>query len=166
MDNTSTARIKQEESSSLAVRAIRSRLGLSQAELASKIGLKQNTVSRYESGKTLPSIPALTALWDLADPTERHLLMAHLNQAFSLLDRDQQREVLRVTEEGARREGIAPPSVLARMALVCEKYKHEPDAAQLIDLAASWLEAEFEMRALKRAGGGAAVPPEPRGLTQ
>ncbi|MGB9456951.1 MAG: helix-turn-helix domain-containing protein [Bryobacteraceae bacterium] len=150
MDNTSSARIKQAESFSLAIRRIRSRLGLSQAALASKIGCNQNTVSRYEGGKQLPSVAALTAVWNLAEATERHLLMAHLRQEFSLLDSDQQRGVLQAADEGAKRQGGVPPSVLARMFRVCEKYKSEPDAAQLIDLAASWLEAEFEMRALKR----------------
>lgn len=154
-DITSVPQITQGKSFGLAVRAIRSRLGLSQAELASKVGLKQNTVSQYESGKILPSAPALTAVWSLADASERHLLMAHLQQEFSLLDGDQQREVLQAVEEGSMRAGAAPPSVLARMARVCEKYREEPDAAQLIDLAASWLEAEFEMRSLNRANVGA-----------
>ena len=150
-DSTSVPLIKQEERFSLAVRTIRSRLGLTQAEFASKIGRNQNTVSGYEAGKLQPSGKALAALWGLADSAERHLLMAHLTQEFSLFDKEQQRELLQIAEEGAREAGRVPPSVLARMFRVCKKYEKEPDAAQLINLAASWLEVEFEMRRMATA---------------
>src|ERR1035438_9186591 len=86
MDDTSMPRIKQEQSFGLAVRTVRSRLGLTQAEFAAKIGCNQNTVSRYEGGKQVPSFASLTAVWNLADTTEQHLLMAHLTREFSSLD--------------------------------------------------------------------------------
>ena len=157
MDNTSNARITQGKAFSFAVRKIRSRLGLTQAAFASKIGCNQNTVSRYEAGKQLPSIAALEAIWKLADPADKPLAMAYLNDIFSSFDRNQQREILQAVEEGAIRKGEAPPSVLARMARVCEKYKGEPDAAELIGLAASWLETEFEMRLRSRLADNRAL---------
>jgi transcriptional regulator with XRE-family HTH domain len=157
-DNTSVARIKQEETFSLAVRTIRSRLGLSQAEFASKIGCNQNTVSRYESGKLLPSGAILPRVWRLADTVGRNLLMAYLNEQFELLGQEEQGSVLRWAEESATSRGTVPPSVKARMVRLLNKYEGDPDAAQLFDLAASWLEVEFQMRSLKRAASDAGDP--------
>jgi hypothetical protein len=79
---------------------------------------------------------------------------------FSLLDKEDKANFLQVAEEAANRAGVAPPSVLARMMRVCTKYKGEPDAAQLIDRAASWLETEFEMRSLQRASAEGKNPSE------
>jgi hypothetical protein len=79
--------------------------------------------------------------------------MAHLTQGFSLLDREQQSEVLQMIEDECIRAGSAPPSVLEHMFRVCKKYEREPDAAQLINLAASWLETEFEMRRMAAGAG-------------
>jgi transcriptional regulator with XRE-family HTH domain len=160
MDNTSMTRIKQAESSGLAVRRIRARLGLTQAEFASRIGCNQNTVSRYEACKVLPSTESFLALWNVADASEQKLLTTHLHEMFSLLDKEDKANFLQVAEEAANRAGVAPPSVLARMTRVCTKYKGEPDAAQLIDRAASWLETEFEMRSLQRASAEGKNPSE------
>ncbi|MGV9411354.1 helix-turn-helix domain-containing protein [Nocardia sp. NPDC003693] len=42
-----------------AVRARRESLGLTQAELAERAGLKQPAVARFEAGGTMPTIPML-----------------------------------------------------------------------------------------------------------
>ncbi|NUT38672.1 MAG: helix-turn-helix transcriptional regulator [Thermoactinospora sp.] len=45
-----------------AVRQRREELGLTQAELAERAGLKQPAVARFESGGTMPTIPMLERL--------------------------------------------------------------------------------------------------------
>lgn len=44
------------------IKELRSELGLSQAQLAEKIGVAQNTVAQYESGKSKISIDVLVNL--------------------------------------------------------------------------------------------------------
>jgi len=73
-------RIKQQENFGRAVRAIRSRLALNQADFGARIGCNQNTVSRYEAGKLFPSNEVLMAVWRLADRTEAHLLRAYVSE--------------------------------------------------------------------------------------
>lgn len=46
----------------LAVRLRRDELGLTQAQLAQRAGLKQPAVARFESGGTMPTIPMLERL--------------------------------------------------------------------------------------------------------
>jgi HTH-type transcriptional regulator / antitoxin HipB len=45
-----------------AVRQRREELGLTQAELAERVGLKQPAVARFEAGGTMPTIPMLERL--------------------------------------------------------------------------------------------------------
>ena len=47
------------------IKALRLRLGLTQAELGEAIGVFWNTVSRWEAGKMRPSTMALRALIEL-----------------------------------------------------------------------------------------------------
>ena len=47
------------------IKALRLRLGLTQAELGEAIGVFWNTVSRWEAGKMAPSTLALRALAEL-----------------------------------------------------------------------------------------------------
>ncbi|MEV4802856.1 helix-turn-helix transcriptional regulator [Nonomuraea sp. NPDC049421] len=47
-----------------AVRLRREQLGLTQAELAERTGLKQPAVARFEAGGTMPTIPSLKRLAD------------------------------------------------------------------------------------------------------
>ncbi|MGF0317948.1 helix-turn-helix domain-containing protein [Nocardia fluminea] len=53
-----------------AVRNRREELGLTQAELASRAGLRQPAVARFEAGGTMPTIPLLERL---ATALELHL---------------------------------------------------------------------------------------------
>jgi len=48
------------------LKAIRAILGLTQAELASKIGIERITISRNELGKTTPSVKLLEQIYSFA----------------------------------------------------------------------------------------------------
>ncbi|MBT2229850.1 helix-turn-helix domain-containing protein [Nonomuraea sp. NEAU-A123] len=50
-----------------AVRRRREALGLTQAELAGRAGLKQPAVARFEAGGTMPTIPMLECLAEALD---------------------------------------------------------------------------------------------------
>jgi HTH-type transcriptional regulator/antitoxin HipB len=50
-----------------AVRSRREELGLTQAELAERAGLKQPAVARFEAGGTMPTIPMLERLAEALD---------------------------------------------------------------------------------------------------
>lgn len=79
-----------------AIQHLRERLSLRQADLAQQLGCKQNTVSQYENGKLSPSSDILSKLWALADPVERHLLLAHFAEAFQFATREQLQDFTRL----------------------------------------------------------------------
>ncbi len=56
------------------IRELRTELGLSQKQLAAKIGVATNTVSQYESGKSKTSIDVLANLAVELDTTTDYLL--------------------------------------------------------------------------------------------
>ena len=56
------------------IKDLRMDLGLSQGELADKIGAARNTVSQYESGKSRTSIDVLANLAVALDTTTDYLL--------------------------------------------------------------------------------------------
>lgn len=56
------------------IRELRTERGLSQKELADKIGVATNTVSQYESGKSKTSINVLAKLAVVLDTTTDYLL--------------------------------------------------------------------------------------------
>lgn len=144
------ARIKQQENFGSAVRAIRSRLGLNQAEFGTRIGCNQNTVSRYEAGKVFPSNETLMAVWKLADRTEQHLLRAYISELFSFAGKDERKQFLDSVSAKHAAAGLANPAVLARFEFLYEQYLADPDADRLFNRAADWLETEFKMRAAER----------------
>jgi transcriptional regulator with XRE-family HTH domain len=51
----------------------RNRLGLSQVALGEKVGVAQNTISTWESGKSSPGVPELVALCDLFGVSTEYL---------------------------------------------------------------------------------------------
>jgi transcriptional regulator with XRE-family HTH domain len=55
---------------SIDVKALRERLGLSQAQFADRIGVKQATVSRWESGQPVPK-PTMKLLAQMAISLDR-----------------------------------------------------------------------------------------------
>lgn len=63
---------------SKAVRSIRKRLGLNMTAFAERIGAGQSTVSRYESGKMLPSRSVLMLLLGHAEGDEREPILREL----------------------------------------------------------------------------------------
>ncbi len=56
------------------IRELRTECGLSQKQLATKIGVATNTVSQYESGKSKTSIDVLANLAVVLDTTTDFLL--------------------------------------------------------------------------------------------
>lgn len=56
------------------IRAHRDELGLTQAELADKLGLTYSSVSQWESGRATPRTPILRQLADLFDTTVAELM--------------------------------------------------------------------------------------------
>lgn len=56
------------------IRAHRNELGLTQAELADKLGLTYSSVSQWESGRATPRTPILRQLADLFDTTVADLM--------------------------------------------------------------------------------------------
>lgn len=56
------------------IRAHRDELGLTQAELANKLGLTYSSVSQWESGRATPRTPILRQLADLFDTTVADLM--------------------------------------------------------------------------------------------
>lgn len=142
-------RIKQQENFGRAVRAIRSRLELNQADFGARIGCNQNTISRYEAGKLFPSNEVLMAVWRLADRTETHLLRAYVSELFSFADEAEGQQFLDSTAVKYASAGLASPAVLAQFEHLYEHYMMDPDATRLFNQAATWLETEFKMRAAR-----------------
>ena len=56
------------------IRAHRDELGLTQAELADKLGLTYSSVSQWESGRATPRTPILRQLADLFNTTVADLM--------------------------------------------------------------------------------------------
>jgi transcriptional regulator with XRE-family HTH domain len=165
--------IKQAQKFALAIRAVRSRLRDTQAEFAERLGSSQNTISQYENGKINPSAEILAKVWHLADATERRLLQAHVSALFSMLEPEQQRRLLseasdlfssqapdkqwstlQDVSDDARSGGLSDPVRsalhLVRFRRLCDQYAGDPDADDLFERAAAWLETEFAMRRLCR----------------
>jgi transcriptional regulator with XRE-family HTH domain len=59
---------------STTVKSIRKRLGQGQVEFAKTLGVRQATISVYESGKTTPGVFTLLRLYKLANPAEKRAL--------------------------------------------------------------------------------------------
>jgi len=122
---------------------MRRRLGLTQAQLASKIGCGQNSVSRYEDG-ALPSIEILSKVWRLADQTERFLLHAYLSELFSDLPTDYKEEVLReAATHVPSMAGVAQPEWALRIRLLHDRHRGDESAERLFERAVDWLEVEL-----------------------
>ncbi len=56
------------------IKELRNEKKLQQKELAEKIGVKQNSISRYESGIFVPSMEVLVHLAQVLDTTTDYLL--------------------------------------------------------------------------------------------
>ena len=56
------------------IQELRSEKFLQQKELAEKVGVKQNSISRYESGVIVPSMEVLVHLAQVLDTTTDYLL--------------------------------------------------------------------------------------------
>ena len=52
----------------------REKVGLSQKELADKVGVQENTVWRWENGKSIPSLATAKKISEILNTTERELL--------------------------------------------------------------------------------------------
>lgn len=63
------------------IRAHRDELGLTQAELADKLGLTYSSVSQWESGRATPRTPILRQLADLFDTTVAELMGEDTSEA-------------------------------------------------------------------------------------
>ena len=63
------------------IRAHRDELGLTQAELADKLGLTYSSVSQWESGRATPRTPILRQLADLFDTTVAELMGEDASEA-------------------------------------------------------------------------------------
>lgn len=63
-----------------AIRAIRARTGKTLVQLAADLGVKQPTVSQYESGKAKPSPKVLLRLLDMAEGDERGPIIQELRR--------------------------------------------------------------------------------------
>lgn len=63
------------------IRAHRDELGLTQAELADKLGLTYSSVSQWESGRATPRTPILRQLADLFDTTVADLMGEDTSEA-------------------------------------------------------------------------------------
>ena len=142
--------IKQQGKYALAVKMIRDRLGLTQAEFADRLGCIQNTVSRYESGKLIPSTDMLARIWKLSSQVERALLIGFLGEDFSTLEQREQEDLLIAAETDAIERRIARPTVLAKLQRIIDTYKGHPDADEIFDQASIWMETQFQIRSLKR----------------
>ncbi len=63
------------------IRKIRKQLGLSQTQLAKLVGIKQGTISMYESGANFPSLPVLRKMAQVLNCTTDELLgIDHANK--------------------------------------------------------------------------------------
>lgn len=63
------------------LRATRERLGMKQNEAATKIGIKNNTLSSYESGDRQPDYNTLIKIADLYEVSTEYLLRGKANTA-------------------------------------------------------------------------------------
>jgi transcriptional regulator with XRE-family HTH domain len=149
MDITSMKRIRQQQNFGPAVRAIRARLGLNQADFGARIGCNQNTISRYEAGY-FPSNEALMAVWNLANKVEQNLLRAYIAELFEFIEPEEQKQAINSIRAKKMAEGLADPAIVARFEYLYRQHLTDPDATWLFHRAADWLETEFQMRAAKR----------------
>lgn len=65
------------------MRQIRSRLRLSQAGFAELLHCSQNSVSRYESGNSIPGLSTLLVLHDMGLAEERHIIDGYLKNSLA-----------------------------------------------------------------------------------
>lgn len=70
----SIASVVDEDTAGSLLREARMRAGLSQSELARRVGIAQSVISFYESGRRQPSLPTLAVLLDATGfPLDVHL---------------------------------------------------------------------------------------------
>lgn len=81
------------------LKAVRRKAELTQAELAARLGLAQNTISQYESGSAAPSDSTLVRLYAIAIPgPEKEALQTWILSQFGYVPPELQKELLRETQ--------------------------------------------------------------------
>ncbi len=73
------------------IRERRSRLGLSQDELARKLYVSRVTISHWETGKTLPDVQSMLLLANLFDTTIDELVRGDVDEMREMVKRSEQR---------------------------------------------------------------------------
>jgi len=167
-ENTIPTVNNQVNSLASAIRQIRSRLDLSQADLAKKLGCQQNAVSKYQSGKVHPGKDVLIRFWEIADAAERRLITAYLYEQFSFLSQPEQSVFwesalnslyhrqrhfsAEVAEALSRPEA---PAVLREIVSLYLKFMKHPETQRTFEQAAAWLRVQFQMLDYtEKAGSG------------
>jgi transcriptional regulator with XRE-family HTH domain len=140
-----------------AIQQIRKRLGLSQADLATRLGSQQNAVSKYQSGKVHPGKDVLIKLWEIADAAERRLITAYLYEQFSFLSQPEKSLLLdsalslnlqrrhfsvEIAEALNRPEA---PAFLREIVSLYLKFRKHPETQRTFEQALAWLRVQFQM---------------------
>lgn len=146
----------QTNSLPMAMQQVRARLGLRQADLARKLGCKQNTVSKWEAGKAHPGTESLIRLWQMADASERKLIQSYLSEQFHFLSETEQNAFVKEILGKPRRHFMIDmaevlgrpeaPEFLREIASLYWKVRKRADALEIFKQASTWLHIQFQMR--------------------
>ena len=134
---------------------VRTRRGFRQADLARVLGCKQNTVSKWESGKAHPGTESLIRLWQMADETERKLIRSYLLEQFSFLSEPEQNAFMREALSPHRHFSLdiaallskpETPEFLKKVMSLYLRHGKRTDANEIFTQAVTWLSLQFQMR--------------------
>jgi transcriptional regulator with XRE-family HTH domain len=133
------------------IRAIRGRLGETGGTFGERLGVRQNTISQYESDKATPSTAVLLRLYQLAGTEDEKSAIRHElgDSAQGLLERERDFERLagavKKELDSMSASRAANPNARKRFADLILDVIRQPDVPLwLLDLLALWLEVKDE----------------------
>lgn len=65
----------------MAIRTLRTKLGMTQAELAAHVGMSENTVSKWELGKAMPPMESIKKICDAFGVPESYLMFSTVEES-------------------------------------------------------------------------------------
>lgn len=165
------------------ITAIRKRLGATKVVFAEMIGVTQPSVTRYESGKTLPGYITLTLLLDLASGAQRLPILEALRDVLGMEKTPTEKQVhqaleaiRKATQEAYADDAVLSPSIelrsrflhtathlldegdpdetLVRFVEMWDKYHHDPRISSLLADAVGYIEiSAFSLTTQQRPTG-------------